>query len=1605
MMIFQLYKKIHVHLLWAFMLGLLALTGCSDDDILYPNQTQVQLWEGDGRSVNVSLNFAAAAMEEYTNTRALDEQAERFVNDFCVAFFPIHDANHNNVVENGEIGNVAYLQYYDYDSINQLRSDAGDGKHYNQGWVSVDNVPTGTYYILGFANVESGTHEAFLSKLKAAKTWTDFQNLQVKLKQESGQVINLDRTRLCMSGSFHASGYTDTTIDEPLPVVISRAGEIDGYIHLRRLDAKVKFIIQNEIPNCTSFNLTGWKMCKVPSSAYLMERTTDAVTTYQDTDFRQFWTYMPKKDGNPYDHYDFNFYMMENRKQALHSISSYKQREKENVSHGGNAYDSQGNRVYNYANADRNSSYLVFEANMEQTMTEGGITYPRTAQMQYVVHLGYCEPKGGTEAQRASDFNTRRNSEYTYVIHIRGVNDIVVEAKRDDIDEYMNGVEGVVVDMKGGQIEQLDTHYGVFNVTLTRREIKNMLVQINSVLGSQNTTMTGSSNALDHFDDYVQNPTSYTNFLNYLTEDYQAIRIAPLGSRNKDTELVSYSETYDYDWESGSCPANSTLLPPHGEKKQVKDGSHNIPLYDLIGLKRTYGSPYSASNPQGYLDDSQSTAEGHLDEPLNFTFFINEYYYYYDGGTISKTRTLNADGTINTSSENIQEVKMWHQIANKRSHRIFRLYANTNTSTDNSSHYITGKLHIEQRAPQTYYSDKVNIAVALEHINEHHWKLIEGAGTNGSHGWSKTNSTLNGRSWGNQAAKLGEGYPAFITRNDGSGNSNYDARHGTSNSTVGHSDKWSGRTGYVPDGAHDTRKYNILDAALSRNRDLDRNNTISSVELRWYTPFENQYVDFAVGQGALETPLFRREDAAAALIGNEQVYSNRRFHYMGTNNKHVWSEEGTSVGSGVYGWEIRCCRIMGTEDYANHLTLSVPYEYDPITRIFDTRRYAETGIHRGYALSEAMLPHDNLNLQSNALPYYFKMAREDSPLQGVVPSSGPNATTQQEVLWNRMITDEYCRTYSEDPDGNDLGKWHVPNQMELALMFYGANLRPSGGYQYISSTYWWRNTQEMAWKEGEVQNQNNNWRHFMGANGGNLRMLHTGHSGGLPGAVRVRCVIDTDKSGNPAGTPEYNSPVDFQAGAFNAIYSGNNADMQVSANISAGTFQSVTIDGYTASLSGSTASVSNVPITKSTVKVTWKVSYGGKTLTYSKEFKLPARYWMISRYGVDNRYAYVDQATNHTAVGITDSRDVNEIEAIYKWILTKTTGTPVNESELNTTDTYYLYNAGTQNFISAPTSGNSSYMTVGGTPVPVKLQLRSGYDGYYVIRVNNSTNANSNGGVQNFGTWTGTDNGSTYKLTPAVLKGEMPLQFTFGSMTRTSSGYSVAITTDASATIESATIDGMTASVTGSNGNFVASITSGTIEKPTITSTWNLSRNGETYTRTKDFENKILYYVISSEAGPQQYAYADGGTNRTAADATPFTGNIRDLDANHQWVFTTTKTAVGVQPVNVNVFANLSTSYYLYNKGTGKYISGPLNNSTFGYLMIGAAEDRMRVRVEGRSGGKYSFYFAESGISNHCITTYRENPRWTNDPAVFGVFQTGGRDNPQFRFYLKPIYE
>lgn len=1665
------------------LLSLLTLVSACHDELQFGQNGNY--WEGDGRLVNVKMSIDAPGME--IKTRAvLPETRERQVEDLYVLMFKLEGENDPNP----KVANGDSQRYFTRDQIHEA---VPEEIHSTAGAVELKNIPTGTYYIAAVANIMYGDTDLqqLKSDLDAVTDFNEFQAVSVHLMDRT----NLSRTYLCMSGYFmnddqgseeiHNNVHVNSLVPHagitPEKVILNKSGQLYGYIHLRRLDAQIHFNITQEIPGVQSFEVLNWKVVNIPSFASAIEEEHDLCTDAED--FGEFgpnisgWTKNNGKDG-----YELDFYMLENRGVSKKPITEYGKRELETKTSEGLNSDKP-----DYVNAPDNSAYLELEVKFQQQMpgsVEG--TFLRDVTAKYIVHLGYCEvlqAQGNTgTAHKANDFNNRRNTKYTYNVVIRGAEEIVIEANSQDLDNelFNHGVEGTVIDVKGGQLIDLDAHYSVFNIILTRDELAHSHFVIESPNGYWSTV--GKTYGEDGYPDPW-------------TEDFQHIRLAYNGAATQQlrdgqeiTKLVSYSKTYDHDCPTGTVisdidEASHTLIPVHHEKKQIQDANHIYPLYDMYCLGKEYGSPYHAvNNPNGYTDDNK-------DEPLVFTVFVNEFYYYYPGGVIDKTEKYMDSGYVKEGTETTRDYTLWHKFADYTKGRSYMLLTDFRDSKDDESHHLMVKVHVHQRAIQTFYNEGLDQSVVgLEQINEHHYKNLSGyywrenRNKNGNTdiwndvgGWYRTNYWL-GRNatfeskkvndWNShvdqetiQGSNDGHTYPIFASK--------------SVQTMFGANPNFHYKEGF----ATDNYNYEIVDVAATRNRDLNRDGEITPDEVRWFAPSTYEYVAFAVGAGALQTPLFDKtqfDPAKSYWNANDnghwspnfkKVYFNGVFHYLGTDSWYMISEEGASIGQADYensalnsitsNWatglhtqysgEVRCARYMGVPNGDNGyegLVLPQPASYNPTNNVFNTTNFSSQ--LRRKPTSGGLPFHDNLNIGSNgfnSFSDYFQMASTDAG-QGVQIRRSADGLYPQENLAKMMNDNEFCRNY-EDPEFGGRGTWRVPNQVEMALMVTYADdnefhMPNTGGgtsassYKFLSCTYWYRNQElvDMGSTAYEAPTKDisiggvtkRQYTEILGA-----RRDNEGRKTSLIGAgdlyenqhFTVRCVRDTDKDGNFAGAPEYGNPVEFDYGTLSTTYnSDGTANYSVNSTIgnnSSVASVRVTIDGVSASVpsvSGDTyaSTLVGTPVS-SQAKVIWTITTtDGKTLTYPRSYPLPARYWLISNYNYLKRYATVNQENGRTTVGAEDNRNVDKIEAIYKWVLTKNTGSIVNESELNTTDTYYLYNAGAQTFIDRSTGTNAGYMQTGNNAIPVKLQTRSGYDGYYVIRLNNATNANRNGGAGNFGVWNGVDDGSTYKLTPAVMRGEMPFQFTFASdYVVSGSDYSVSIDTEPTAVIGNVTIAGMPATVTGSAGHYTATVDGSAISgsASTLETVWNVTRGSESFVRRKTYNRHLKYYVISSEAGPQQYAYADGNTNRTAADTTPFTGDVKNLDADHQWIFTATKTAVGVEPVNANVFADLSASYYMYNKGTGKYINGPVDTSVYGYLTIGTADDRMKVKAESCSGGRYSFLFTGSGLpGNHCISDYRRSgSAWAEDAAIFGVFQTGSRDRSACRFNLIPVYE
>ena len=76
------------------------------------------------------------------------------------------------------------------------------------------------------------------------------------------------------------------------------------------------------------------------------------------------------------------------------------------------------------------ASYIEFTGELRQNLATGDTPTERFGRVTYRIYLGYT-----AENDPANDYDIERNVHYTYNVTIKGMNDLVVEAKSDKAKE------------------------------------------------------------------------------------------------------------------------------------------------------------------------------------------------------------------------------------------------------------------------------------------------------------------------------------------------------------------------------------------------------------------------------------------------------------------------------------------------------------------------------------------------------------------------------------------------------------------------------------------------------------------------------------------------------------------------------------------------------------------------------------------------------------------------------------------------------------------------------------------------------------------------------------------------------------------------------------------------------------------------------------------------------------------------------------------------------------------------------------------------------------------------------------------------------------------
>lgn len=906
--------------------GVLALSmgGCRDD--LFYNDDDCPV----GEEATVSLTFNAPEREQYTRS-ALSAAQDNQVNSLWIGIFNAESGRctTNLHIADGEYGFSAG-EKRDHEDIRLTGVPAVSGTSRIVAVANPDNQ-------LGRRVGDSAASD-LLTMLAGVANWNEYLKISVALEGSAGETANVqtpqisDTKALVMSGSFVPSDYdghgSNQTWDNDLlnrTVGIYPGNQsLGGKVHLRRLLSHITF---NIIPegNIVDIEPLSWQVKNAPVYSWMHERTDygnygqeastqlqatnagDALTpSYSDNNnYKQSLIYTTTDfsknpitgDANNRTRYSFDFWMYENKRQGLENCDNYQKRE---IEYGGTPgaliapdptsadknYGMSGvfvsltgtdvtlNNKAAYVDIPCVVTYIVDTNNANSGADKGGInTLPqgakRTAQMTYRVHLGYV----GT-TPNARDFNSYRNSSYTYNVRIQSLQNVVVEAFRKGDDQP--GGFGIVTDVTD-QYYDLDAHYNAFNIYLSEDDLKSF-----------------SFNMVSYYDGMPH-------------EIYGGLEE---GTKENFSNLSSDERKF-YSWIEF--------------KRNTTQSANSLEAYPGVG-----------DNTLLHLGDFVPATPGTAAQSAGYyTVFVNEYVYEdssNEEGTnwrkyvnqpnrnvwINVTENISADGA-----------STYYQAKYAFSQKSIQSYYSTASSAGNTS--ALGSEHenenfgmnIRWRNRDQWSVDTIGDATTTVLDNENgRWNA-----------WLFASNTSYGAggSWSNAVDFTAPQIVNGITNTNQDLSSIYPDRYHSdqktwtvprinlisSNNLTG-SNYWNRTaTDYDPQRTGNNIQYiEGFYACMNRNRDLDGNGRITADEIRWFLPTSGQMLRLILGRNGLKTPIMNYPNKDLPE-GSSQGF-DVLFHYLTSDYKIIWTEEGMSssvFGSNQYQrapWEVRCIRNLGT---------------------------------------------------------------------------------------------------------------------------------------------------------------------------------------------------------------------------------------------------------------------------------------------------------------------------------------------------------------------------------------------------------------------------------------------------------------------------------------------------------------------------------------------------------------------------------------------------------------------------------------------------------------------------------------------------------------------
>ncbi|EFR55439.1 DUF4906 domain-containing protein [Bacteroides fragilis] len=980
-----------------FILLLLSLfASCTDEEIFQGSGVT----EGVPTTVDISVGTAANTAK--TRSVLLESEERKIYNLYLWVF--------------NSSGNVEYSREYSRADLIQAATDLTT----STGEVDAD-APTSMGLL---KNISLTTGKKTLFLLGNYKSDADgLFHVESEVLNGISKYSDLEKVRAAMTVHtlFRPNGNLLMSLTQTV-TVSTATKQIE--VSLKRSEAKITLNLQT-IAGLT-FEPGTYRLGNVPGSTFIAEHAKGADQTASwdadGVDKKLYWVSEYFQFEGDADNVTTSFYMPENRKVAKKAISpaspgysaerkGYDLRQKQLKSPVAGATDKPNLQNGETEYAPDLAPYIEFTGELRQNLATGDTSTERFGRVTYRIYLGYT-----AENDPVNDYDIERNVHYTYNVTIKGMNDLVVEAKSDKAkeEESAPGVEGLVYDAH--RSFNFDCHYEQGLMRFKKDEL--------AIFNPDGTLKDDAMISFAIRTPFCDKIISYTK--------------AELEQLKNNNYIPSKEKKADTNWLKFYIHPSTLADNGNEDMQYFSDTGAN-----LLSLEQFL---YRLMNEPDYVFNAASGL-------CKVTVYANEFFY-----------------EQNPMQENAPKDKnLWKTFANSPD-RTFDLLVNTSheISPDGQSRYHQAIVTIRQMSIKTVFVNSPDgmRVWGVENVNETpdlDWSVRAPSEPDAfynkyySNGWANTWSLMSRRTGGLTDNIM----PDPMLR--GKEKTLWQVMTKVNNAKLTLS---MDHTNLAMKNYHAT--YACFTPFL-RNRDNNRDGQMQANEMQWYIPSVCETNMLYVAERVL--PLKSRLVGHAPSDNATALFTSRAF--MGSTNLTlnspntiIFVEESHSM-TPIYNFDyqktaspgertpfsdVRLIRDLGiletSEDHSYHLdeiakelskTLINKWTEDEYL-IFRADNLPSNTTRSARAIYE--LPAHNETSQINTIYQKgFEVAKYiANRIDKRKDLDNPNRSGEYYYeTWTTLMNDiekgnSPCTYYFQNPDQSDLGTWRLPNEAELMIM-------------------------------------------------------------------------------------------------------------------------------------------------------------------------------------------------------------------------------------------------------------------------------------------------------------------------------------------------------------------------------------------------------------------------------------------------------------------------------------------------------------------------------------------------------------------------------------------